>query len=180
MTNTHSQSSQDTQASVLESGEDLARKALAESTGEVTEDAEIEASDKMAETLTTLQNLIEQRANALEDIKEKLKDHRTSLRDIMENDPALSEVKAEMETHFLKVKERKSQLQSTPESMSLKVKISELREEQKELEETLSNHLVNYHSLTHSNSFDTSDGDQWEFSIKAKIKPRKRQNEDQD
>jgi hypothetical protein len=62
--------------------------------------------------------------------------------------------------------------------MGLKVKISELREEQKELEETLSGHLVNYHSITNSNSFDTSDGDQWEFSIKAKIKPRKKQKED--
>ena len=50
--------------------------------------------------------------------------------------------------------------------------------QQKELEETLSNHLVNYHSLTHSNSFDTSDGDQWEFSITAKIKPRKKRKED--
>lgn len=166
------------QTPALESGEDLAAKALAESAGEGMEDAEVEASDKMAETLTTLQNLIERHANALEDIKEKLKDNRTSLRDVMENDPTLSEAKAEMETHSLKVKERKSQLQSTPESMGLKVKISELREQQKELEETLSNHLVNYHSLTNSNSFDTSDGDQWEFSIKAKIKPRKKQKED--
>ena len=82
-----------------------------------------------------------------------------------------------METHNLKVKERKAQLQTNPAAMSLKAKIGELREQQKELEETLSNHLVNYHSLTHSHSFDTSDGDQWEFTITAKIKPRKKHQE---
>lgn len=160
----------------LKSGEDLALEALAQS-GQ-TDDEEAEASDKVAETLTTLQNLVERHALELEEIKDKLRDHRTSLRDVFENDPALSEVQAELETHSLKVKERKGQLQSNPESMSLKAKIGELREQQKELEETLSNHLVNYHTLTHSNSFDTSDGDQWEFSITAKIKPRKKHKED--
>jgi len=52
--------------------------------------------------------------------------------------------------------------------------IGELKEQQKEIEETLSNHLINYHAMTNSKSFDTSDGDQWDFSIKAKIRPRKK------
>ncbi len=148
----------------LESGEDLANKALDET----------EESDQLAETLTSLQNLIERRANQLEEIKDNLKSTRTMLRDVFDNDGDLSEAQEEMKAHSIKVKERKSQLSSNPEAMSLKVKINELREEQKELEETLSNHLVNYHSMTNSNSFDTSDGDQWEFSIKARIKPRKK------
>ncbi|MFH2118228.1 MAG: hypothetical protein ABII10_00600, partial [Candidatus Paceibacterota bacterium] len=88
--------------------------------------------------------------------------------------PALSEAKAEMEAHSLKVKDRKSQMQSNPESMTLKAKIGDLSEQQKELEETLSNHLVNYYSMTNSHSFDTSDGDQWEFVVKARIKPRRK------
>lgn len=162
----------------LQSGEDLAQQALAASAHSGSVEDEVAESDKLAETLTTLQNLVERHAHSLEEVKEKLREHRTSLRDVFENDPALSEAAAELETHSVKVKERKSQLQSDPASMSLKVKISELREQQKELEETLSNHLVNYHALTHSNSFDTSDGDQWEFSIKARIKPRKKRDDD--
>lgn len=161
----------------LKSGEDLALEALAKS-ADVSSEDEVEVSDKLAETLTSLQNLVERHALELEEIKNKLRDSRTSLRDVYENDPALSEVQAELETHSLKVKERKSQLQSNPEAMSLKAKIGELREQQRELEETLSHHLVNYHSITHSNSFDTSDGDQWEFTVTAKIKPRKKHKAD--
>jgi len=168
----------------LKSGEDLALEALAESgqTDDVSGLAnnvgadEVEESDQMAETLTTLQNLVERHALQLEEIKDKLKTHRTSLRDVFENDPTLSEAKVELEAHSLKVKDRKAQVQSNPESMALKAKIGELAEQQKELEETLSNHLVNYHGLTNSNSFDTSDGDQWEFVIKARIKPRRKTN----
>lgn len=166
-----------TDSKALKSGEDLALEALNQSAQTISEDDEVEASDKVAETLMTLQSLVERHALELEDIKTKLRDHRESLRDVFENDPSLSEAQAEMEVHSLKVKDRKVQLQSNPESMSLKAKIGDLREQQKELEETLSNHLVNYHSLTHSNSFDTSDGDQWEFSITAKIKPRKKHQE---
>jgi chromosome segregation ATPase len=161
----------------LKSGEDAALEALAESAQSMGDD-EVDASDKVAETLTTLQNLVERHALELEEIKGKLRDHRTSLKDVYENDPALSEAQAELETHSVKVKDRKAQLQSNPEAMTLKTKIGELREQQRELEETLSNHLVNYHTLTNSNSFDTSDGDQWEFSITAKIKPRKKHKED--
>lgn len=156
----------------LQSGEDLANEALDSGEDELAE------SEKMAETLTSLQNLIERRALQLQDIKEKMRDSREMLRDLFDNDTTLSEVQEEAKAHSVKVKERKSQLSSNPEAMSLKVKISEFRDEQKELEETLSNHLVNYHSMTNSNSFDTSDGDQWEFSIKAKIKPRKKAKED--
>ena len=161
----------------LQSGEDLALAALAESDQTAKTGAgidEVGESDKMAETLMTLQSLVERHALQLEEIKNQLRAHRTSLRDVFENDPSLSEAKAEMETYSLKVKDRKSQVQSSPESMALKAKIGDLSEQQKELEETLSNHLVNYYSMTNSYSFDTSDGDQWEFVVKARIKPRRK------
>ena len=71
------------------------------------------------------------------------------------------------------LKERRSQLQNDAQVTTLKIDIAELNEQKKELEETLSNQLVSYHSLTNSTSFDTSDGDQWEFKIHAKIKGKK-------
>lgn len=159
----------------LESGEDLAAKALEESkTPVLSADDEVAESDKLAETLQSLQNLIERHANEMAEISQEMKEKRESLKNVFDNDTQLAEAKAIVETQNDKLKERKSQLQTDPQVTSLKVQISELREQKKELEETLSNHLVNYHSLTNSTSFDTSDGDQWEFSIRAKIKARKK------
>lgn len=151
----------------IKTAEELAKEALAEA------DQEVEQSNKVAETLNTLQNLIERHALDLEEIRKQMKEKRESLRSFFENDTTLAEAEAEAQAFTTKVKERKSQLQSDPQVTSLKIQIGELREQQKELEETLSNHLVNYHSMTNSKSFDTSDGDQWDFSIKAKIRPRK-------
>lgn len=164
-----------------QTGKDLADQALSQATAndqpETPED-ELAESDKLAETLASLQGLIERHALEAEDVKKKLREKRASMRSVFENDPALSEAEAEAETHSVKVKEQKARLQSHPEITALKVQVAELREQQKELEETLSNHLVNYHSLTNSKSFDTSDGDQWEFLISAKIKPRKQRRDD--
>ena len=70
------------------------------------------------------------------------------------------------------VKERKGQLQLEPQVVDLQVKIKELKDRQNEISETLSNHLVNHHRLTNSTSFDTSEGDQWEYKIQAKIKAK--------
>jgi predicted nucleic acid-binding Zn-ribbon protein len=166
--------------SVVQNSDDLAKAALAEASGEGTNAAldEAAASDQLAETLTSLQNLIEKHARELTRINSELKEKRESMKSVFENDVQLEEAKAEVERQNVALKERKSQLQSDPQVTSLKVDIAELNEQKKELEETLSNHLVNYHALTNSTSFDTSDGDQWEFNIKAKIKGKKMERTD--
>lgn len=137
------------------------------------EEAEIAASNEVAETLASLQGLIERQANQLKEVGEELKHKRESLKNIFDNDPQLGEAEAKVEVMTDEVKVRKSQLQTDPQVTSLKVQIGELNDQKKEMEETLSNHLVNYHQITNSTSFDTSDGDQWDFNIKAKIKARK-------
>jgi hypothetical protein len=71
------------------------------------------------------------------------------------------------------LKERKLSLDNSPEVRQLKLKLSEMKEEVKEIEETLNNHLINLFQLTGSSSFDTSDGDQREFVVRAKVKPKK-------
>lgn len=161
----------------LESGEDMAAKALAEaaSSGLTSiNDDEAAASDELADTLNHLQNVIERNANNLNRIKEQLKAKRESLSSVFENDTQLSEASEEASRVTTAVKERRSQLQNDPQVSQLKMQIGELNEEKKELEETISNHLVNYYGLTNSKSFDTSDGDQWDFDIKAKVKNRKK------
>ncbi len=136
-------------------------------------DDEIKQSNELAETLTSLNNLIEKHARELTRIDGELKEKRQSLKNVFDNDIQLTEAREEVEKHTQAMKERRTQLQNDPQSTSLKIDVAELNQQKKELEETLSNHLVNYHALTNSTSFDTSDGDQWDFVIKAKIKAKK-------
>jgi len=158
----------------IESGEDLAISALAnagksESAKKSVND-EVKASDDLAKTLESLQNIIERNANQLERIKNDLKEKRESFKSLFENDAALQEIQSEVEVMSQQVKERKSKINNDSQATSLKFSIGELNQEKKEIEETLSNHLVNYYSMTNSKSFDTSSGDQWEFNIRAKVK----------
>lgn len=156
---------------VLESGEDLAISALSKADDKDSSDFdEVKASDDLATTLMSLQNLIERNANELDRVKDMLREKRESLKSVFENDSALQEVADQAEVMQQQVKERKSAVANSSQATSLKAQIAEINQEKKEIEETLSNHLVNYYSMTNSKSFDTSSGDQWEFDIRAKVK----------
>ncbi len=167
--------SDSTTDAVLESGEDLARKAL-EAADELSlpsdtgVDAEVAASDQLAETLTHLQNVIERNVSELKRLKDEIKLKRESLKSVLENDTELAEAQVQAEAVTQQVKERRAKLQSDPQSASLKAQIAETNQEKKEVEEALNNHLLNYYSLTNSMSIDTSDGDQLEFKVRASIK----------
>lgn len=168
---------------IVKTGDDLAQEALAEATqsttptvGQVgtTADDEVAASDQLAQTLTSLQNVIERNATELERILNDLKEKREMFKNIFDNDTELAEATQQAQIITEQVKQRKSKLQTDPQATTLKVQIGELTEQKKEIEEALSNHLVNYHQITGSKSFDTSDGDQWDFEIRAKVKTRKK------
>lgn len=150
----------------LESGDDLALDALSSAS----ENDEIEQSDKVAETVMSLQAVIERNANHLDKVRNDIKLLREQLKSVFENDVELSEAEQQLDSFRSQAKERKSKLQADPTVTRLKVQIGELTEGKKEIEEALSGHLVNYYQLTNSTSFDTSDGDQREFSIKASVK----------
>ena len=157
----------------ISNSDDLALDALSQASQGAEVDSELVESNQLAETLNSLQNLIEKHARELTRIDTELKEKRQSLKSVFDNDVQLIEAREEVEKHTQAMKERRVQLQNDPQSTSLKIDVAELNQQKKELEETLSNHLVNYHALTNSTSFDTSDGDQWDFSIKAKIKAKK-------
>lgn len=160
----------------LEDGEDLAAKALqASQTPSLAAQtaAEVEASDDLAETLGYLQNIIERNAQQLGLLKEELKQKRESLKSVFENDAVLEEAEELAKVETAKVRERKQMIKNSPQATQLKTNIGEINEQVKEIEEALSNHLLNYYTMTNSTSFDTSDGDQWEFNIKARVKTRK-------
>lgn len=167
----------------LQSGDDLALKALSQASQEAPalesgddfdSDDEVEKSNQLAATLSSLQGVIERNAQHLETIAHEMKEKREELKNVFDNDAQLEAAETQAKETSSKVKERRSQLQSDPQVTSLKVQLGELSQQKKEIEETLSNHLVNYYSITNSTSFDTSEGDQWEFSVKAKVKTRKK------
>lgn len=163
----------DNSNSKTKSGADLAQDVLSQqSVSEDSTKAEVEASDQLAQTLTHLQNLIESNASQLSRISDELKLKRESLRSVFENDQALVEAQELAKQQSLAVKERKTNLQSDPQTVALKTEIADLNDQKKDVEETLNNHLLNYYQLTNSTSVDTSDGDQWDFTIKAKLKNR--------
>ncbi len=160
----------------LESGDDLAQKALAAANQNALPSVSKAAVDPSAlgETLTSLQNVIERNAIELDRIKEELKLNRDSLKSIFENDTTLAEVEEKAAQVTQKVKERKAEIQSTLEVNQLKSEIGDLTSQKKEIEEALNNHLLNLYHITGSKTFDTSDGQQREFDIRASMKSGKK------
>ncbi len=161
--------------STAQSAADLAAQALQQVAPkglDSTTDDEAMASDQLAETLMTLQSVIERNAHEARRIKDVLKEKRESLRSIFENDTQLSEAQAELEKHQHQLKARKVQLTTSPETVAVQTQLAELKEQLKEVEEALNSHLLNYFQLTNSTSFDTTDGDQWDFVVSAKLRSR--------
>lgn len=135
-------------------------------------DPEVAESNAVADTLLSLQNLIERNANELDRLNGEIKEMRQSLKNIFDNDPALNEATEIAQKATVDIKERKQQIDNNPEVRQIKLKMADIKEETKEIEETLNSHLINLFQLTGSNSFDTSDGDQREFVLRAKVKPK--------
>ncbi len=135
--------------------------------------AEVAASDKIAETLSALQGVIERNARELLEVEKTLKEKREMLKGQLENNLEVSEAEAKAKSLMDELKQKKAKVAADPATVSLKLQIAEISQNKKEIEEALSSHLVNYHQLTGSTSFDTTDGDQWEFNIRAKVKAKK-------
>lgn len=158
--------------------DELARQALKAASAAADEPAgasdEVKTSDDLAQSLNYLQNVIERNATELERIEHEMKEKRESLQSVLENDVELSAAEEEAEKASVKLKERRMNLQNNPQVATLRVQLKEMSDQKKEVEDTLSNHLINYFQITQSTSFDTSDGDQWDFSVKARVKSRKK------
>ena len=137
------------------------------------EKSELEASNKIAETLNALQGVIERNAHELQELEKTLREKREMLKNMVDNNTDVSEAEAKAKAMNDELKQKKAKISADPATVSLKLQLAEISQNKKEVEETLSDHLVNYYQLTGSKSFDTSDGDQWEYNIKARVKAKK-------
>ncbi len=134
---------------------------------------EVAQSEKIAETLNALQGVIERNARELGQLNKQLKEKREMLKNMVDNDTEVSAAAEKVKLIQNELKEKKAKISTDPAQVALKLELAELANNKREIEETLSSHLVNYHQLTGSTSFDTSDGDQWEFKISARVKATK-------
>lgn len=123
----------------------------------------------IAETISSLQNIIESNAILLRKVKADKKIIAEQMKDLKANDTALSQAEDEAVEHLQAIKEAKHAVNKSPESVELRAKKAELTQEEKEIQETLSNHLVSYYGLTNSNVFDTSMGEMIQMKVKATI-----------
>ncbi len=155
---------------LIKGADDLALEALASSTDDTAQ--EVKNSDQFAQTLQALEGVIEAKAKKLMDLKDKLKEKKEMVRNVFENDADYQEAIQAKDEASQVYKQRQSSLNDTTQVRELNEDVRMINEDIKDLEESLSNHLINYHQLTNSTSFDTSDGDQWEFQIKAKVKSK--------
>ncbi|MFH2022122.1 MAG: hypothetical protein ABIJ33_02490 [Patescibacteria group bacterium] len=158
----------------LQTGDDIAIAAVSKQTKELTEAEEVAQSNELADTLTSLQSLIERNAKRINQVRQDLREKKESLKSVYDNDGQLSSAQEELKQYDQKVRERQVQISNDPQAVTLRNDIGELNESKKDLEMALSDHLVNYYQLTNSTSFDTSDGDQWEFKITAKVKTQRK------
>jgi vacuolar-type H+-ATPase subunit I/STV1 len=166
----------------LKTADDLAIDALSQSStkavaGSQTTAAssldETQQSEEFAQTLRSLGSVIESKANKLMILKQRAKEKREMISNVFSSDEQLQEVSEARQEVTQTFEQRKGVLNETTQVRQLREEVREIQEETKDIEESLSNHLINYHQLTNSTSFDTSDGDQWEFNITARVKTKK-------
>lgn len=127
------------------------------------------------DSLTAVEGIIRRQSVRLDQLREEAKTFADQLKSIMDNDEALTNVEEEVKQATRKQKERKATLANSPESMQLKYKLKEVKDGIKDIEESLSNHLLNLYKITGIKEFDTDDGKKREFDVKAKLRGTKKQ-----
>ena len=123
-----------------------------------------------ATALDATLNLIIRLSQQLEDLMKKQKDLKDMLKGIYDNDEELAKANAEAEAQMKAAKSRKTNLSQSPQAMDLKVKITDLSDDLKMIQESLNTHLLNYYQLTGSKAVDFPGGEEREMVIRAKLK----------
>ena len=126
-----------------------------------------------AESMNATEGLIQRLATQLDELKAKQKELGEMLKNVFENDETLSTTQKEAKNATKAFKDRQGQLNETPEVKELKMKLVDLKEDLKMIEESLDIHCLNYYQMTNSMTFPTADGAEREFVLKARLKPKK-------
>ena len=126
------------------------------------------------EALDATQGLISRLSGQLDDLKKKQKEFREMLKGVYENDTQLNEAENKAQAITQEVKSRKADITATAEVQDIKMKITEVTEDLKLVQESLNTHLLNYYQMTNSMTVDLPDGTERDFVLKATLKPKKK------
>ncbi|OGM32309.1 hypothetical protein A2803_04085 [Candidatus Woesebacteria bacterium RIFCSPHIGHO2_01_FULL_44_21] len=144
-------------------------------TDEKIEDAEVVGENVMS--LLEIQDAINSRLKKLENLKEDMKPHKEMLGSIFANDEDYTD-KNEIAKKASKNKsEAKHRILRQPQAAELNQKIEDIKNEGKELQESLSYYLREYQRLTGANEFESEDGELRQIVYIAKLVRKTNLNE---
>ncbi len=123
---------------------------------EKVEDAEVVSENVMS--LLEIQDAINSRLKKLENLKEDMKPHKEMLDSIFANDDDYIEKNEVAKKASKNKSEAKRRVLRQPQAAELNQKIEDIKNEGKELQESLSYYLREYQRLTGANEFESEDG----------------------
>ncbi len=109
----------------------------------------------------------------LEETKHKMKIFAEQLRDMVENNEALALADKEAKEASKKAKEIKTNIMQSQAAKNLKMQLQELRDEQKDIVDSMSGHLLDLYQTTGVMEFEAPDGSVYEYKILAKLGGKK-------
>lgn len=142
---------------------------IVEETPETSNDESGEEVSESVMSLLDIQDAINTRLKKLESLKEDLKPHKEMLDSIFANDEDFGE-KNEIAKKASKDKsEAKKRILRQPQAAELNQKIEDIKNEGRELQESLSYYLREYQRMTGANEFESEDGELRQIVYIAKL-----------
>ncbi len=126
-----------------------------------------------AESFEATKRLIQNISTKLDELKGKQKDLRGRLKNILDNDVALSEYEQQAKDAASEFTKRKKDLMESVEAKEIRAKSKEVAEEIGDMQDSLTHHLISYYQVTGVQSFETASGEEREFKFNAKLMPAK-------
>ena len=123
------------------------------------------------EALTATQGLIARLSSQLDQLKSKQRELKEMLTNVFDNDTTLAQAETVAKEAKQTATDRKKDLNQTQEVMDIKMKITDITEEVKMVQDSLNTHLLNYFQMTSSTIIDLPDGTEREIDLKARLKP---------
>jgi len=136
---------------------------------DITEDVSKTAASTPVDNFLNLENLIKDYLTHIQSLKEELKKQRDLFVDSFESDAVYKEHE-EKAKEAAKVKaETKHQILKQPVLASIQDKIADVKSEIKELENTLSDYLLQYQKMTGASEIEVADGETMIIVNSAKL-----------
>jgi len=124
---------------------------------------------KEAQDLINLDGLIKNYLSRLQELRDQLRESREQLEDMLINDLTYHEQTEKAKEAGKSKNQTKSQLLKQPLALELAEKLKSSREEVKDIQQSLSDYLLQYQRLTGANEFEDKDGNVREIKYTVKL-----------